>query len=309
MKKIIVLLLMSIMLVSCSPQAPVIPTATSVPSETSTPTPTSTFTPIPTITFTPTATLEPSLVTFDIKEGVLQQDILDIQTGLDLIRVYLRDYMGGDILPDFQKKLKIKLVATGLGDPDPAGSGSCCNFSSDGTRIFFDTKHIHWTRIGQAFRPFKFVNEEHIKTMSHEYVHAWQSSLGCLSNQYQPFGFWMSEGIAEYTAYQPLIQHGIIDKDVVKRFMLSSAEFTGESYDPLQSFEPTNRKVWIWPGHIGYIAIDYLISETKVEPIALRFICEQTMPGMSAERAFKNVFGISKQDFYLKFADYIKTLK
>ncbi len=306
MKKINLILLAVIYITACSPQTLATPTLTPLPSETLRPVPTSTITLRPTISFTPTATLEPLGVTFDISSDIPMQDIEEIQTGLELARIYLRDYLGGDISSDFQKELTIRIVATGLGDQSLGGGGNCCTFSRNEMYIFFDVKHMHWARTEKP-NLFRALSHEHIKIAVHEYIHAWQSSLGCFRNDYNPLGNWMNEGIAEYIAYDITIQQGIITKANVKIFMYNAAKNTGELGLPLQALE-ANGLGLVWPGHVGYLAVDYLITESKQRTLSLRLICEQIANGETIDNAFKNVFGITRKDSYVKFAEYIKTL-
>jgi hypothetical protein len=171
-------------------------------------------------------------------------------------------------------------------------------------RPFFDVKHIQWTRIGGNYLPFRTLSDEHIKTASHEYIHSWQNSLGCLTIHNQPLGGWMDEGIAEYIANEAAIQHHLVKKDAVIRFMLQASEGTDEALAPLESLEHGT----VWPGHIGYLAIDYLVSKAPKGILSLRIICEQVGQGVPVEDAFNSAFGISKQDFYKEFQEHINSI-
>jgi len=298
MKKISIFLLLAIWLTACLPQVKIESTPISIltPTQTQTviPSPTNKPTLTPTITFTPTATLEPSEITFNIGESVPSQDIQDIQTGIERIRVYLRDYMGGDISPEIRKKSVVTIVA--------AGENRTSALDESGIHLWFDVKGIEWARTGSYSTPFQTLSDEHIKTAPHEYIHGWQSSLGCLGYHYNKLGWWMSEGIAEYIATETAFQYNLVKKDAIVKFMLQSAEGTENSVS-LQSLESTYSK--FWPGHIGYLGIDYLVSKSPNGIFSLRIVCEEAGKGVSADRAFKDAFGISKQDFYKEFQQYI----
>lgn len=293
-------LLFVVWLAACSPQAVTesTPGSTQIPTQVPTLTPSPTSAPVSTstITFTPTATLEPDGIVFDVDNGVPPEEVQDIRVGLERIRLYLRDYMGGDIPLDTRSDVVIKIAAN--------GENRTSALDERGITLWFDVLGPDWAR-GFIPAPFQSLSDEHIKTVPHEYVHGWHSSLGCLGYHYNLLGWWMTEGSAEYIAYQTVFQRDIVDKEAVTRFMLQSAEGTEASVS-LESLESTQSK--FWPGHIGYLAIDYLMETTQSDPVVLRTICEQTASGTPFNTAFENVFGISKPDFYKAFQEYIDGL-
>jgi hypothetical protein len=65
----------------------------------------------------------------------------------------------------------------------------------------------------------------------------------------------------------------------------------------------------VWPGHIGYLAVEYLVSNAPTGPLSLRTICELVANGVALDEAFARAFGISKQAFYQSFPGYFASLQ
>ena len=262
------------------------------------PEPTATPMPVPTTATTPTPAPTPlalSLLEFDIGVGVPRSQVELIRTGIDFARAYMQDVVGGDIAPDIRGSMTIKIVATGKGNQDPGGGGACCTgLDETGPRPFFDVQHPEWdqgTPRGTA--------DHRLRTAAHEYAHAWQSSLGCLTIHYQPLGDWLNEGLAEYVAHRSMVRAGVANANAVRDLQLSAAASTAEADVPLGSLESSQG---IWPGHIGYLAVEYLVALAPEGPLAVRTICEEVARGASVDEAFEHAFGISKIDFYSAWA-------
>jgi hypothetical protein len=107
----------------------------------------------------------------------------------------------------------------------------------------------------------------------------------------------MNEGIANYVAYQALGMAGHVKLEDVKRSLINTASFSGEAITPLQDLE---RSSTVWPGHIGYLAIDHLAVRAPNGPTSIRTVCERVAAGSSVDQAFENAFGVTKAEFYRK---------
>ena len=105
----------------------------------------------------------------------------------------------------------------------------------------------------------------------------------------------MNEGIAHYVAHHALFLAGIMDPSQVSDFMKFSAKITGQTDVSLQSLESNSPT---WPGHIGYLAVDWLVNQSPVGIQSLANICTLVASGNSGDDAFEQAFGISKTDFY-----------
>jgi len=245
---------------------------------------------------------------YKINDEVPNEQIQIIQNGIDATRIYLRDFLGGDITPEQQALVTIEIVSTGAGNPAPGAGGACCTaLSEKGAHLFFDVLHPEWVINGQEWSSGNWSAASNLmKIAAHEYIHAWQHSLGCISIHDQPLGNWMNEGIAEYAGSMAMINRRSMSLGTVRSFQVESAIATCEMCYPLKELDKTNTPVW--PGHIGYLAIDYLLKTTESDQIALRTICEQVGDGIAVDDAFQDVFGISKKDFYIEFSNYIKNV-
>lgn len=195
--------------------------------------------------------------------------------------------------------MTVKVVATGNGNQERGGGGSCCTGLSDGdpnARPFFDVFHEHWD-VAQSTSAYWTIQVDHWVTAAHEYTHAWQNSLGCLYiNSKTPLGDWLLEGIAHYIAHHALVSAGIMNSSQVSETIKSKAKNTGQTDIPLQSLESNSPT---WPGHIGYLAVDWLVNQSPVGIQSLANICTLVASGNSGDDAFEQAFGISKADFYL----------
>jgi len=231
---------------------------------------------------------------FDIAPSVPTTDADEIRLGVDLVRAYLRDFLGGNIASNF-KQFVIKIVADGKGN-----DGSCCTgLAESGPRPFFDVKHPNWN-IGSS--GYWSNSDNHINAGAHEYVHAWQSSLGCLTIHYQPLGNWLNEGMAQYISINAL-RHGgyVTERDYQDLIAIALANTRSENLAYLE------HNVSGALDDIAFIAVIQLVSLAPDGELSLRALCENVASGKSVEQSFTDAFGISKGDFYKSFAEYQKS--
>lgn len=232
--------------------------------------------------------------TYDVGAGVTAADVDLIKTGFEIGQAFLEAHLGGDIAEAIRKQITVKIVATGQGNQELGGGGACCTSSSPtgAIRPFFDVAHPHWTSSRPSFWP---LTSDHYKTVVHEYAHGWQLSLGCLQNQ--PLGSWLNEGIAEYVGTEALILRGDMRRVDVLNHQLGAALDTMRR--PLSSFGGPSSD--LWPGHIGYVALERLVPRAPLGLASLRVICEQVTAGASVSAAFAGAFGIELDVFYADF--------
>ena len=244
-----------------------------------------------------------SSVSIESGEGVSPTDLDDIRFGFCLVQEALREDYGGDIPESTRISLPIQLVSDVSGIQTAGENGACCTALDDsGVRMIFNVSNENWRALES---PGSWsLTLEHQKTAAHTYVHAWQNELGCLSMQSQPLGDWLTEGMAEYIAFQSFIRKGQIEADDVQRFQLEAALYTGEAHKSLDSLEHNQE---LWPVHIGYLAVEALASSAGTN--SLRSVCEAAAGGSSLDESFQNAFGISKESFYTSFPDYINRLQ
>ena len=296
------------------------PTATPTPEPTATPTatpsPTPTPTPSPTATQPPTPTgarlpWGPTGVYYDIAADVPAEQVEIITTGLQIAQDFLDSGLGGGISTEARKNITVKIVATGRGTEERWGGGACCTAlsSTSGSLTmwpFFDVAHPHWD-FSPTSRRYWTLDADHWKTAIHEYTHIWQFHLGCLSSR--RLGNWLSEGMAEFIAYEAMIRNGDMRQEDVTAFMLSAARGTGQFDRPLRDFgEGAIRDIGIWPGHVGFVALHRIVPSAPGGILSSRTLCEEVGDGASVPDAFETAFGVSLDDFYADFEKYREEL-
>lgn len=241
----------------------------------------------------------------DIGPGVPRDQVEIIDQGLTIAENFFESDLGGGIPEDVRRNMTVKIVATGRGNQEQGGA--CCTAFSIGasgeaiTRPFFDTSHVNWSQAGS--RPvvlgFWTATDGGHKAVAHEWTHDWQATLGCLSIFNQPLGFWLNEGIAEKIAHEAMIERGVMRRADVMDHMTYSARVTGQLSRPLRDFGATTAD--LWPGHVGFIAVDNLVHRAPNGIMSLRTVCEQVAQGVAVSEAFQRAFGVSLDQFYSEF--------
>jgi hypothetical protein len=230
---------------------------------------------------------------FNIAANVPQVDRDSILEGLQIAEDYLNKVGGGAIPANIQSQMVIKVVATGLGDTANGGAPATTSIDQSGIpSLFFDVANPQWNQ-DSAWRgwPTEIDNE---KTVIHEYGHAWQGWLGALQRTGM---FWLNEGIAEFIAYSALVDAGKIVQADADIFEFNSAVVSHETDDPLADYANSS----IWPGHVGYVAISWLVDESPNGFQSLVVLGNQLAAGASIETAFRTAFDVDLDSFYAQF--------
>ena len=251
-----------------------------------------------------------TFLTFDFASNVPSSELTHIQTGIRQVQEFLTTDLGGDIPINTQMGITVKIVAAGSGNQEPGGGGSCCTaLAPSGARFFFDVRHPNWDLSRPPGNATWTVQANKEKTAAHEYVHAWQWSLGGLTPTSQPLGDWLNEGLAEYVAYSTMIRAGSMREADVDAFVLSSAIATGQAGRCLSALESSNLSgAGLWPGHIGSIAVKRLVTQSPNGIRSLRIVNAEIGAGRTLDQAFQQAFGTSKQQFYDSFPAYLASL-
>ncbi len=237
---------------------------------------------------------------FDVAANVPQTEIDVIEGGLDLATAFLDSDLEGGIPRRVRDTITVKIVATGRGNEEPGGEGACCtafSISSTGdliVRPFFDVAHNDWV-VGNP------TTLDRSKIAIHEYAHGWHQAIDGRGRPFrEPPIRWLQEGGAEYIAYEALIWRGDMSRATARARNRQHADNTGVLNRPLQDFE--GNVPGIWPGHVGYIAVDMLIHQYAPQGLlSLRRLCEAIASGQTEREAFETAFGIPLADFYAEF--------
>jgi hypothetical protein len=242
---------------------------------------------------------------WDIAANVPQSQVDLIAEGLRLAENYIGTVLGSEIPASAKSAIIIKVENTGLGNQEDGAGGSVATGLSVQNdllpRPYFDVGHPQWR---QDLEGWGLTVEENIKkTVIHEFTHGWQSWLGAMSVYEQPLGNWINEGIAEYVAYAAAVDAGMITWSQVNVFMAHAASESNEVSAPLELYAGSQAPAW--SGHVGYLAIDWLISTSPHGERAILLLAERTAAargtGDSVSEVFESVFGLTLESFYQQF--------
>lgn len=246
-----------------------------------------------------------TFLTFDFPSDLNSSELTEIQTGIRQVQEFLNTDLGGDIPINTQMGISVKIVASGAGNPE--AGGSCCGaLTASGARLFFDVQHPALSRSPGGAAWSAEANKE--KAAAHEYVHAWAWSLGGLSQTARPLGDWLNEGLAEYIAYASMIRAGAMNAADIDRFALANAISTGVAGRCLSALESSASSGGASTAQIGYVAVKKLVSESANGILSLRSVNQAIGSGASADQAFQQAFGTSRQQFYNSFPAYLSSL-
>lgn len=244
----------------------------------------------------PTPAVGPVTFNYDVGSGVANADIKIIREGISLAQAELQSNYGGDIRRPVNNPLRVKIVADGTGE-------GCCSALDPldplDARIFLDVKHRFWGRAYMGNIGQKII-------AAHEYTHAWHNSLGCLTLHNHLLPDWLEEGTATFIPTGGLIRAGTLNNQVERYFNYASAKGSGQLSVPLRLLE---HPAPIYPGHVGYLAVERLIAQAPSAYLSLRTICESVGSGSNLDQAFQSVFGQSISNFYESFPAYIQSLE
>ena len=255
----------------------------------------------------------PTNIDYDIAPNVPADQVEIITEGLQMAQDFLDTALGGGIPEDARKDITVKIVATGRGNEEPGGDGACCtagtsrSSGSPTMRPFFDVAHPSWIKFGGLQAQFWSHAADHRKIAIHEYTHLWQFHLGCSGRS--RLGNWLSEGMAEYIAYEAMIKSGDMPREGVMDHMLNAARSTGQLDRPIRDFaEGAIRDIGIWPGHVGFLALHHVVPSAPDGILSLRTLCQEAGDGASVPEAFHTAFGVGLDDFYADFEEYRQEL-
>ena len=231
--------------------------------------------------------------TFKISCKAPEQHVAMIKLGLAIAQLHLAKNYGGAIPEKIQKGMRVRIDASGHGDSkEGGGSPAATTLTTGSPRLYFDVIHRDWNPDTNG-RGWTTV-ADNTKVAVHEYTHAWHFTL---SGNKNPFGQWIDEGIAEFVAYDAMIAAGQISKANVDRFMLDGAKQSNETSRPLKSYTRSP----VWPGHVGYAAINWLVDESPNGKMSIRILATEFAAGKSTKEAFIKAFNIEPDSFYLQF--------
>lgn len=228
----------------------------------------------------------PANLRYSIGPGVSEPDAAALREGVAIVSRYFATRLGGD-----RSGPAVARVYVGTGREE-----HCC-FAGPGAFDIITSNHF-WTTPGAPSHETWPAETERRELAAHEYVHVWQHEVGGGSCMRGP-ARWLSEGMAEWVAYESLIDAGLITKAQHEIFIerqLRSGRYA-PLWDLVRAF-PFDVK----PYAMGYLAVDRLVQARG--PLALRDWCQRVGGGEEWTSAFQAAFGEPIGDFYVRFEVY-----
>jgi hypothetical protein len=258
-----------------------------------------------TITMTPTrsATPTPGKVTFRFDEGVSETERDTIKSSTALAQSYL----GG--VGDLTVVAFANLDALAE-DEDKTINGRVTSkgtkalvelFSTDGFSAISEESGI-WIWINEDWKYSPKAQQQ--MSVVHEYFHNIQRVLA-KKDPALAGPIWLREGAAEVVAYAVLAQAGIYNLDEVHADKVTRSRGMHSPLSTVNTLSDSKSVDIDYPYSIGYLAVEYLITQTGGERIETLKKFWQAQPQVTRwQDAFEKTFGVSLLKFYSMFDDY-----
>ena len=239
----------------------------------------------------PTATPSVPRRAFQVDASVTAQDRADVERGMDLMSAYIEQNLGGDATGP----ITVLMTREGGSPPVPPElSGSCCGLFGRNRTIAFDVGHLAWTKPDRLA-----LDAYHVKIAGHEYLHAWQDTLGC--RYYQQSAVvppavspaWIVEGMAEMLTFRMLTAAGLADPAALRQSWIGEAQF--RSTVRLANFEQAAA------GQSLPFGILILANELLATKGSYRAFCDGVGKGRAWRDVFASVYGMTPDAFYTEF--------
>lgn len=235
-------------------------------------------------------------IRYEVGAGVAQAALAIVKSGLSVAEKYASGQLGG-VDPKLRQELTVTVVATGKGNDEPGGNNApATSFYHNEPGPFFDVMNQQWTGI-TGVGSWSAENQR-TQIVAHEYGHLWMYSLGAYAHGFQVMERWMNEGIASYIGYSALVADGRLTLPQARSLALQSAR-NGQLVDSLDA-EPSS----LWPGDVGFLAVDWLVSESPVGALSLRTFGQELGRSGQLAESFQDAFGIGLNDFYRQFESW-----
>jgi len=183
--------------------------------------------------------------------------------------------------------------------------------------ISIDTARNHWGNgqgIAESDLGYAFVNTtsdwwknasdtERMKVVIHEYLHTIQhdssnKSVGGAVDVVPGAGpRWLSEGIAEFLAYLPLVDNGIISYNEIRNHWIGRMIWSDTSLDTMETWNGFAANLV----NTGFSALASEFLATKAGVPALITYYQNLKPNTPWQTTFNQTFGISPKEFYQQF--------
>lgn len=240
-------------------------------------------------TLPPSNDCPPFHIQYEVTGVVPESEINLIKTSFHSASCYLKANTQSDIKRPFLAKITEGTNPTVC----------CAQFRADinWTSFFlvFNVDHPSWMTRSAAFKH---------KIGAHEYIHMWQADQGCMTRANETRPLWLTEGIAEYLAYEVSIQEGLFSSDEVGKHRRDSVRLQPNK-QPLSEME-----VQIPEGvfyEILALGAEILLEGKSLSSV--RGFCNGISKDNTWQSAFEQAFGETPTTFYDRFEAYRNSLK
>ena len=268
---------------------------------------------------TPTTALltVPPSISFYFDEGVGDADRGAIMTGVAIAHDYLQSVLGGDETTAWRDASGNGLVVSVYTSADPEESEGCCHgltLGSDGQLRPGPRFYVSGRSWADGFQPAEV---RHAKDSAHEYAHNWQAVNGCVANFGNPLGRWLTEGMAEYIAWNAVIRAGLTSESELLRWNVEYATSAATGPPDWELWEDSDNpsfRHWSYP--YSFLATRRLVDEYGGANV-LRDICEEVArlaptsgvhDHLNMRSAFENL-GIDRGQLYADMDRYVAELQ
>ena len=218
-------------------------------------------------------------LTYYIGDDVSAEDAAYVREGIALAE----QYVAAELTDISHEELVVNVLAS----EDTTGLDSIA--FSGGTYLAFFTESYGWADVAPFAR---------VQVVVHEYIHAYQYYHSRTRYQYLPS--WLVEGMAEYLAYDAVIERGLVSAGDVHDVNAWAVSLSPDlpALDDLE--DPYD--FYAEPGaySLGHLAVAHLMEGR--EPADLDRLMKEMRSGQGWKTVFADVFGITEKEFYRSFA-------
>ena len=233
---------------------------------------------------------------FKVGKNIPDIQVNTIKDGFVVAQAHLNKVYGGAIPLELQKSIRVRIESSGNGDAQEGGGApAAMSWMGGGPKLYFDVTNPQWNQGDAQYGWGPLLKNK--KAAIHEYVHAWQ---GVLMKKGLSTGKWIDEGIAEYIAFDAMVGAGLVSQRDADLYLLNTAKKSDGTSRPLKAYI----KSTVWPGEIGAVAINWLVSESPKSKMSLRIFAMDIGAGKSTAAAFADAFDIELDEFYNSFELY-----
>lgn len=225
-------------------------------------------------------------VSFSFDPGVSEVDQAQVVEGIRLGQEVIGAYLGLERLAEIQ----VSVLASANAEQPNAVAATL------GYEIQVYTGSEAWRTAPVLIR---------IETLVHELTHVYQNQLLGFMGHGVPL--WFDEGAAEAMGYLAITQLGVLDQDDIYHLASYLLTIYPVTASLVQFEQYGSLTAEAYP--LSYIAVQYLLGRAGLSVSALGTFYLAVSQGIPLEQAFQSTFGLSLDEYYVIFDDWIPSLQ